>query len=308
MEHISILLNEAVAGLNIKENGVYVDCTLGGGGHSLEILKKLNGSGLLIGIDQDDFALEYSKKRLNDYNNIIFVKNNFSELDNILNEYHIDKIDGILLDLGVSSFQFDDRNRGFSYWEENELDMRMDKSQTLTAKDIINKYSQEKLIEIFTNYGEEKNSYKITKKIIAARNEKEITTNQELIETIKSALTEREKRKTGHPARKIFQALRIEVNDELGVLKRLLKSVENRINTGGRLVVITFHSLEDRIVKQFINSKINPCICPPDFPECTCGLTSTFKKITKKPLFPSKNEINNNPRARSAKLRIAERV
>ena len=308
MEHISILLNEAVAGLNIKENGVYVDCTLGGGGHSLEILKKLNGSGLLIGIDQDDFALEYSKKRLNDYNNIIFVKNNFSELDNILNEYHIDKIDGILLDLGVSSFQFDDRNRGFSYWEENELDMRMDKSQTLTAKDIINKYSQEKLIEIFTNYGEEKNSYKITKKIIAARNEKEIATNQELIEIIKSALTEREKRKTGHPARKIFQALRIEVNDELGVLKRLLKSVENRINTGGRLVVITFHSLEDRIVKQFINSKINPCICPPDFPECTCGLTSTFKKITKKPLFPSKNEINNNPRARSAKLRIAERV
>ena len=308
MEHISILLNEAVAGLNIKENGVYVDCTLGGGGHSLEILKKLNGSGLLIGIDQDDFALEYSKKRLNDYNNIIFVKNNFSELDNILNEYHIDKIDGILLDLGVSSFQFDDRNRGFSYWEENELDMRMDKSQTLTAKDIINKYSQERLIEIFTNYGEEKNSYKIAKKIIAARNEKEITTNQELIETIKSALTEREKRKTGHPARKIFQALRIEVNDELGVLKRLLKSVENRINTGGRLVVITFHSLEDRIVKQFINSKINPCICPPDFPECTCGLTSTFKKITKKPLFPSENEINNNPRARSAKLRIAERV
>ena len=308
MEHISILLNEAVAGLNIKENGVYVDCTLGGGGHSLEILKKLNGIGLLIGIDQDDFALEYSKKRLSNYSNIIFVKNNFSELESILDEYHIDKIDGILLDLGVSSFQFDDRNRGFSYWEENELDMRMDKSQTLTAKDIINKYSQERLIEIFTNYGEEKNSYKITKKIIAARNEKEIATNQELIEIIKSALTEREKRKTGHPARKIFQALRIEVNDELGVLKRLLESVENRLNTGGRLVVITFHSLEDRIVKQFINSKINPCICPPDFPECTCGLTSTFKKITKKPLFPSENEINNNPRARSAKLRIAERV
>ncbi|MCI0502129.1 MAG: 16S rRNA (cytosine(1402)-N(4))-methyltransferase RsmH [Fusobacteria bacterium] len=308
MEHISILLNEAVAGLDIKENGVYVDCTLGGGGHSLEILKKLNGSGLLIGIDQDDFAFEYSKKRLSNHSNIIFVKNNFSELENILDEYHIDKIDGILLDLGVSSFQFDDRNRGFSYWEENELDMRMDKSQTLTAKDIINKYSQERLIEIFTNYGEEKNSYKITKKIIAVRNEKEIATNQELIEIIKSALTEREKRKTGHPARKIFQALRIEVNDELGVLKRLLKSVENRLNTGGRLVVITFHSLEDRIVKQFINSKINPCICPPDFPECTCGLTSTYKKITKKPLFPSENEINNNPRARSAKLRIAERV
>ena len=308
MEHISVFLNEATEGLNIRKDGVYVDCTLGGGGHSQGILKKLKGTGLLIGIDQDDFALDFSKKRLQEYKNIKYFKDNFSNLEAILNSCHIDEVDGILLDLGVSSFQFDDKTRGFSYWKKNKLDMRMNQNQELDAKIIVNTYSLDKLAEIFKNYGEEKNSYRIAKRLVDFRQVKEIYSNQDLIDIIKGALSEKEKRKHGHPARKVFQALRIEVNDELGVLARTLNIIEKKLKEKGRLSVITFHSLEDRIVKQFINEKAAPCICPPDFPECRCGLKPSLKKISRKPLMPTAEEIEKNPRARSAKLRIAKKI
>lgn len=308
MEHISVLLNESIEGLNINEDGIYVDCTLGGGGHSKKILERLSEKGLLLGIDQDDYALDYARKRLAKYSNIKFVKDNFSNLDNILSSFNIEKVDGILLDLGISSFQFDDKDRGFSYWEETSLDMRMDSGNNLTAKKIVNEYSLEELNNVFREYGEEKNSYKIAKKIISYRVDKVIETNKELIDIIKSVLSEKEKRKSGHPARKVFQALRIEVNNEIGVLKEILEVIDSRLKVGGRLAVITFHSLEDRVVKQFINEKVNPCICPPDFPECTCGLKPSLIKITRKPIIPSDKELEMNSRARSSKLRIAEKI
>lgn len=308
MEHISVFLHEATASLNIQKNGIYVDCTIGGGGHSQEILKNLNGSGFLIGIDQDDFALEFSRKRLKKYRNIKYFNDNFSNLDAILDSCHIDKVDGVLLDLGVSSFQFDDKTRGFSYWEESKLDMRMNQCQKLDAKTVVNTYSLDRLTEIFTGYGEEKNSYRIAKRIVNFRQTSEIYSNQDLINIIKGVLTEKEKRKPGHPARKVFQALRIEVNDELRVLERTLNIIKKRLNRKGRLSVITFHSLEDRIVKRFINENVDPCICPTDFPQCICGLKPFLKKITNKPLIPTVKEIERNPRARSAKFRIAEKI
>ncbi|MDD2370684.1 MAG: 16S rRNA (cytosine(1402)-N(4))-methyltransferase RsmH [Firmicutes bacterium] len=308
MDHKTVLLEESVIALKIKKNGIYVDCTLGGGGHSELILKKLEESGKLIAIDQDSFAIEKSKERLKEFNNIIFVKDNFSNFKNILDNLNIEYVDGVLLDLGVSSFQFDDRDRGFSYWDEAVLDMRMDQDAKIDAKFIINNYTLKEITRVFTDYGEEKNAYRFAKAIIKAREVKEIVTNKDLIDILKLSLSEKEKRKQGHPARKIFQALRIEVNQELKVLEDVLPLIVEKLNPKGRLAIITFHSIEDRIVKKFIKKMENPCECPPDFPICICGKVPLLKSIGKKPILPNDDEVDINSRARSSKLRIAEKI
>lgn len=308
MEHKSVLLTESIQNLVMNKDGIYVDCTMGGGGHSLEILKKLGPKGMLIGIDQDSYALERSRQRLNEYKNVRYVQDNFKNLDAILQEEGISQVDGILLDLGVSSFQFDDTERGFSYWDEADLDMRMNRDQPLTAKIVVNTYSLVELARIFQVYGEEQKGYRLAKRIVKERETKEICTTKELVEIIKSALSEKEKRKSGHPGRKIFQALRIEVNKELEVLEKVLPVIEKRLKLGGRMAIITFHSIEDRIVKEFIKSKENPCQCPKDFPICICGKTQSLKNIFRKPLVSGEEELEENQRARSAKLRVAEKV
>ncbi len=308
MEHKTVLLKESIVALKIKKNGIYVDCTLGGGGHSEQILINLEGSGKLVAIDQDSFAIKKSKERLNKFNNVIFIKDNFSNFKNILDSLQIQNIDGVLLDLGVSSFQFDDRDRGFSYWDEAVLDMRMDQDAKNDAKFILNNYTLNEITRVFTDYGEEKNAYRFAKAIKKAREIKELNTNKDLIDVIKSTLSEKEKRKQGHPARKIFQALRIEVNQELKVLEDVLPLIVEKLNPGGRIVIITFHSIEDRIVKKFIKKMENPCECPSDFPICICGKVPILKSIGKKPILPNDDEIDINSRARSSKLRIAEKI
>ena len=266
MEHITVLLKEAVEGLNVREGGTYIDCTLGGGGHSHRILELLRGTGRLITIDQDSYAIERGRARLEGFGNVTFVKDNFENLEAILDSLGISQADGVLLDLGVSSFQFDDQDRGFSYWDEATLDMRMDREASLDAREVLNTYSLEELNRIFSDYGEEKNSYRIARRIVEYRQNKRIETNKELVEIIKSTLSEKEKRKPGHPGRKVFQALRIEVNQELEVLEKVLPAIERRLRPRGRMAVITFHSIEDRIVKLFVREKENPCICPKDWP------------------------------------------
>lgn len=308
MKHKTVLLEESIDALNITNNGIYVDCTLGGGGHSERILEKLAGSGKLIAIDQDIYAINKSKERLKSYENVIFIKDNFSNLLNILKDLGINKVDGILLDLGVSSFQFDDRQRGFSYWDEAVLDMRMDQEARIDAKFILNNYTLKELTRVFSDYGEEKNAYRFAKAIVRTREKTPLITNKDLVETIKSTLSEKEKRKPGHPARKIFQALRIEVNQELKVLEDVLPSIVEVLNIGGRVAIITFHSIEDRIVKQFYKKMEKPCQCPSDFPICTCGKKPLLKVIGKKPIIPDMDELDTNSRARSSKLRIAEKI
>lgn len=308
MEHKTVLLEESVTALNIKKNGIYVDCTLGGGGHSEKILEVLDNSGKLIAIDQDIFAINKSKERLKNFKNVIYVKDNFVNFRNIINDLGIEGVDGVLLDLGVSSFQFDDRERGFSYWDEAILDMRMDQESNVDAKFIINNYSLNDLTRIFTDYGEEKNAYRFAKAIIKRRESREIITNKDLIDTIKSSMSEKEKRKPGHPGRQIFQALRIEVNQELRVLEEVLPAIVEKLNSKGRLAVITFHSIEDRIVKHFIKKMEHPCECPPDFPVCICGKSPILKSISRKPIIPNDKELEENARARSSKLRIAEKI
>ncbi len=308
MNHKTVLLDESIDALNIISEGIYVDCTLGGGGHSERILEKLGGSGKLIAIDQDNYAINRSKERLNSFNNVIFVKDNFSNLENILKELGIDKVDGILLDLGVSSFQFDDRQRGFSYWDEAVLDMRMDQEARIDAKFIINNYTLKELTRVFNDYGDEKNAYRFAKAIVRTREKTPLITNKDLVETIKATLSEKEKRKPGHPARKIFQALRIEVNQELKVLEDVLPSIVKSLNIGGRVAIITFHSIEDRIVKQFFKKMEKPCECPSDFPICTCGKVPLLRIIGKKPIIPDFDELDVNSRARSSKLRVAEKI
>ncbi|KAF0091447.1 MAG: 16S rRNA (cytosine1402-N4)-methyltransferase [Fusobacteria bacterium] len=308
MKHKTVLLEESIDALNIVREGIYVDCTLGGGGHSERILNKLDGSGKLIAIDQDIFAINKSKERLKPFNNIIFIKDNFSNLVSILKDLGLDKVDGVLLDLGVSSFQFDDRERGFSYWDEAILDMRMDQEARIDAKFIVNNYTLQELTRVFNDYGDEKNAYRFAKAIVRTREKNPLITNKDLVETIKGTLSEKEKRKPGHPARKIFQALRIEVNQELKVLEDVLPAIVKSLKQGGRVAIITFHSIEDRIVKQFFKKMEKPCICPSDFPICTCGKVPLLKIIGKKPIIPDDNELDINSRARSSKLRVAEKI
>ena len=305
--HKPVLLDESVKGLNIKEDGIYVDCTLGGGGHTEEILKKAT-KGKVIGIDQDDYAIERASEKLSSYKNFIPVKNNFSKIEEILNELSIDKIDGIIFDLGVSSFQLDIPERGFSYNYDMPLDMRMDKSQTTTARHIVNGYEENELTRILWDYGEEKWAARIAKFIVEEREQEFIETTGQLVSIIKKAIPKSARQEGSHPAKKTFQAIRIEVNRELEILENTVKAAVERLNKKGRICVITFHSLEDRIIKNTFAELNKDCICPPEFPKCMCEHRRKLKIITKKPITPSEEELTENRRAHSAKLRIGERV
>lgn len=305
--HKPVLLDESVKGLNIKEDGIYVDCTLGGGGHTEEILKKAT-KGKVIGIDQDNYAIERASEKLSGYKNFMPVKNNFSKIEEILNELSIDKIDGIIFDLGVSSFQLDIPERGFSYNYDMPLDMRMDKSQTTTARHIVNGYEENELTRILWDYGEEKWAARIAKFIVEEREQEFIETTGQLVSIIKKAIPKSARQEGSHPAKKTFQAIRIEVNRELEILENTVKAAVERLNKKGRICVITFHSLEDRIIKNTFAELNKDCICPPEFPKCMCEHRRKLKIITKKPITPSEEELTENRRAHSAKLRIGERV
>jgi len=301
------MLSECIEGLNIKPDGIYVDGTLGGAGHSKEIAKRLSKDGLLIGIDRDDDALKAAKENLKEFQNVKFVKDNHDNIKQILEDLEIEKVDGILLDLGVSSYQLDERNRGFSYLGENELDMRMDKTQELTAQKVVNTYSEEKLANIIYEYGEERFSRQIAKNICEERKQKEIVTTKQLVEIIEKSIP-RSKQNDGHPAKRTFQAIRIEVNDEIKPLYNTIKNCIECLNDNGRLCVITFHSLEDRAVKNAMNDAKGKCTCPSDLPYCVCGAKSLGKIITRKPIVATEEELEQNSRSKSAKLRIFERV
>lgn len=307
--HKSVLLNETIEQLNIKSEGIYVDGTLGGAGHSLQIAKRLSDKGRLIGIDQDEAAIITASKRLEDYKeHVSIIRNNYCNIDSCLSELGIEKVDGILLDLGVSSYQLDTAERGFSYMADAPLDMRMDRRQSTTAKDIVNRYSEMELFHMIRDYGEDRFAKNIAKHIVKAREEKEIETTFELSEIIKAAIPMKVRALGGHPAKRTFQAIRIELNNELTVLKESLDRMIELLNPGGRLCIITFHSLEDRIVKQNFRKNENPCTCPPNFPVCVCGNKPKGKVITKKPILPTEAELENNSRAKSAKLRVFERI
>ena len=307
-KHKPVLLNETIEGLNIKKDGIYVDGTLGGAGHSKKILKRLDPSkGFLIGIDRDEEALNAAKQNLSEFNNVKYIHNNHDNIQEILKELNIDKVDGILLDLGVSSYQLDERNRGFSYLGSNDLDMRMDKTQRLTAKEVINNYSEEHLANIIYEYGEEKFSRQIAKNICIQRAKKKIETTDELVKIIEQSIT-RHNPKEGHLAKRTFQAIRIEVNNEIKPLEQtILNSIES-LKSGGRLCVITFHSLEDRAVKNSFNKAKGICTCPKDLPYCVCGAKELGKVINKKPIIASDEEQEENTRSKSAKLRIFEKI
>lgn len=303
-EHIPVLLEECIKGLNIKKDGIYVDGTLGGAGHSLQIAKRLQNTGKLIGIDRDETAIQKAKDTLKDFNNVIYVQDNHDNIKEILKKLNIEKVDGILLDLGVSSYQIDEETRGFSYIKTTPLDMRMDKNQDLTAEVVINTYSEEKLAEIIYKYGEEKFSRQIAKKICEYRKNKKIETTTELVEIIEKCVPHQ---KQGHPAKRTFQAIRIEVNNEIEPLYNTVMNSIDCLNSGGRLCIITFHSLEDRAVKQAYTDCLGRCTCPPDLPYCVCGKKAKGKVITKKPILPTEEEMNKNTRSKSAKLRIFEK-
>ena len=302
--HKSVLLDECIQGLNIKQNGIYVDGTLGGAGHSKKIIENLSAEGLLIGIDRDEDALTVAKDRLKGFSNIKFVHDNHDNIKEILENLNIEGADGILLDLGVSSYQLDEKNRGFSYMAEARLDMRMDKTQSLDAAYVVNEYSGEELAKIIFEYGEEKFARNIARNICEKRKEKRIETTLELVDIIKSSMPFS---KDGHPAKRTFQAIRIEVNDEIKPLYDTVINSIDALKSGGRLCIITFHSLEDRAVKNAFNDSIGKCICPPDLPYCGCGAKSKGKIITRKPILPSIEEQNLNSRSKSAKLRIFEK-
>lgn len=307
-EHKSVLLYETIENLNIKPNGIYVDGTLGGGGHSYEIAKLLT-TGRLIGIDQDEAAINAAGERLSQFkNNVTIVRSNYSEIKRVLTEIGVHKVDGILLDLGVSSYQLDTPERGFSYKEDAPLDMRMDTRNTKTAKDIVNTYSEMELFRIIRDYGEDNFAKNIAKHIVRMREEKPIETTYELTEAIKAAIPMKLRVNTGHPAKRTFQAIRIELNHELEVLKNTLQDMIELLAPGGRLCIITFHSLEDRIVKSNFRMNENPCTCPPNFPVCVCGKKPLGKVITRKPILPSEQELLENKRAKSSKLRVFEKI
>lgn len=304
--HVSVLLKECVENLHIDPNGCYVDGTMGGGGHSVEIVKRLEG-GRLIAIDQDPDAHKAAEERLHPYQGkITFVRDNFGNITRILDELGRDKIDGMLLDIGVSSYQLDEGERGFSYQQDAPLDMRMNPDRPFSAYDVINGYEEEELNRIIFSYGEERWAKRIAQFIVKARQDKPIGTTRELVELIKKAVPKGARKDGPHPAKRTFQAIRIEVNGELDVLKQAIDDGARRLNAGGRLCIITFHSLEDRIVKEAFRRLENPCVCPPEFPVCVCGRKPLGKVITKKPILPSREELEQNPRARSAKLRVFE--
>lgn len=302
--HKSVLLNETIENLNIKEDGIYADLTLGKGGHSKEILKKLSPNGLLIGLDQDKDAIKAARENLKDFSNVLYFNENFENIENVLDEAGFNRIDGALMDIGVSSYQIDNEDRGFSYMKDGPLDMRMNKDNELTAKQIVNDYSLDELWKIFSEYGEERYSKTIAKAIVDYRKMHEINTTLQLRNIVMKTVNTNE----AHPEKRVFQALRIEVNRELEVLENTLEKIVDRLNKNGRLCVITFHSLEDRIVKNKFKEMSKKCICPPDFPVCVCNHEKKVKLISKKPILPSKNELKNNNRSHSAKLRVCERI
>ncbi len=306
--HISVLLNECIDNLNITPDGIYVDGTMGGGGHSLEIAKRLT-TGRLICIDQDPNAHEAAGKRLAEYKDrITFVRDNFGNIANILDGLGIEKIDGMLLDIGVSSHQLDEAERGFSYQQDAPLDMRMNPDRPFSAYDVVNGYDEDELDRVIFTYGEERWARRIAQFIVKERENKPIETTGELVDIIKKAVPKGARKDGPHPAKRTFQAIRIEVNGELEVLQRAIDDVAARLAVGGRLCIITFHSLEDRIVKEAFRKQENPCICPPQFPVCVCGKKPLGRVITRKPILPSKEELEENPRSRSAKLRVLEGV
>lgn len=304
--HKPVLLQECIQGLEIKPNGIYIDGTLGGAGHSIEIVKKLNKDGKLIGIDRDLDALQVAKEKLKEYSNVIYIHGNHDNIKNILKDIGIKKVDGILLDLGVSSYQLDEEKRGFSYMKDATLDMRMDKTQKLSAKEVVNKYEEDKLIYILQEYGEEKFAKKIARNIVKQREEKTIETTMELVEIIKKSIP-LSMQNDGHPAKRTFQAIRIEVNNEIEPLKQTVKDCIEVLNEKGRLCIITFHSLEDRAVKQAYIDAEGKCTCPKDLPYCVCNYHSEGKTINRKPIIATSNEQKENSRSKSAKLRIFEK-
>lgn len=305
-KHVSVLLDECIDALNIRENKTYVDCTLGGTGHTQEILKKLQG-GKLIGIDQDTDALKNAEVLLKDYENVILVHQNFENIKEIIIENAPAGVDGILMDLGVSSYQLDEGERGFSYMKDAPLDMRMNREEELSAYDVVNKYTEEEIYRIIRDYGEEKWAKRVAGFIRKARDEKPIETTLELVDLIKAAIPAKARREGPHPAKRTFQAIRIEVNRELSILRQTVLDAVEGLNPGGRLAIITFHSLEDRIVKTTYKELENPCNCPKNMP-CICGKVATVKILTKKPILPTDEEIEINPRSRSAKLRVLEKL
>ncbi|MBP3463465.1 MAG: 16S rRNA (cytosine(1402)-N(4))-methyltransferase RsmH [Clostridia bacterium] len=306
--HKSVLLNECIEGLNIKKDGIYVDGTLGGAGHSSQIIKRLSKNGKLIGIDKDTDALKAAKEKLKDYQNVLYYHGNHDNIKEILDELDIEKVDGILLDLGVSSYQLDERNRGFSYLGENVLDMRMDKTQKLDAKFVVNNYKEEELAKIIYEYGEEKFSRQIAKNICIERQKEEIITTKKLVEIIEKSIPSKFKNKDSHPAKRTFQAIRIEVNNEIKPLYQTVIDSIDCLKPGGRICIITFHSLEDRAVKNAYTDAEGKCICPPGLPYCACGAIKKGKNLTKKPILPTEEEMNKNSRSKSAKLRIFEKI
>ncbi|MDD3403461.1 MAG: 16S rRNA (cytosine(1402)-N(4))-methyltransferase RsmH [Hespellia sp.] len=307
-KHISVLLHETVDGLKVKPEGIYVDATLGGGGHAFEVCKQLTGKGRFIGIDQDAAAIAAASVRLGDFGErVTVIRSNYCEMKSKLHEIGIDKVDGIVLDLGVSSYQLDTAERGFSYRVDAPLDMRMDQRQETTAKDIVNNYSEMDLFRVIRDYGEDKFAKNIAKHIVIEREKGTIETTGQLIEIIRHAIPMKVQKTTGHPAKRTFQAIRIELNRELEVLRDSLDTMIDMLNPGGRICIITFHSLEDRIVKSSFRKNENPCICPSNFPACVCGKVSKGSVVTRKPILPSEEEMEENSRSKSAKLRIFER-
>ena len=307
--HRPVLLDECIEALNIRPEGIYLDGTLGRAGHSREIARRLSGSGRLICVDRDQAALDAAQERLGEWmDRVTLVHSNFDRVSEILDELGISGVDGMLFDLGVSSPQLDDGSRGFSYMADAPLDMRMDRSEGLTAADVVNTWSQEELRRILFQYGEERYAPLIAAAIVRRREERPIETTLELVNIIKEAMPARALKEKQHPAKRSFQAIRIAVNDELSSVDRMIQGAVPRLNKGGRLAVITFHSLEDRIVKTGFGAFAKGCICPPDFPVCVCGRTPDIKLVNKKPILPSQQEIEENPRARSAKLRVAEKL
>lgn len=306
--HVSVLLNECIENLNIKPDGIYVDGTMGGAGHSLEIVKKLSRKGMLIGIDRDEEALAVAEERLKNFNNVKYVHDNHDNIDEIIKDLNIKGVDGILLDLGVSSYQIDEKTRGFTYMDDGPLDMRMDKSQKLTAEYIVNNYKEQDLARIIFEYGEEKFSRKIARNICEYRKNKKIETTGELVKIIEKSIPGKFREKNSHPAKRTFQAIRIEVNNEIEPLYNTIKNSITALNSKGRLCVITFHSLEDRMVKKAYIDAEGKCTCPKDLPYCVCGNVSLGKIITKKPILPTEKEMQENSRSRSAKLRVFEKI
>ena len=308
-KHKSVLLNETIDGLNIKPDGIYVDGTLGGGGHAYEVCRRLGEKGSIIGIDQDAAAIEAASARLKDFGEkVTIVRSNYCDMKSKLHELGIDKVDGIVLDLGVSSYQLDTAERGFSYREDAPLDMRMDTRQKMTARDIVNDYTEADLYRVIRDYGEDKFAKNIAKHIVQARAVKPVETTAELSEIIRASIPMKFQKKSGHPAKRTFQAIRIELNRELDVLRDSLDDMIDLLNPGGRLCIITFHSLEDRIVKSAFRKNENPCTCPPEFPVCVCGKTPYGKATPRKPILPSAEEMEENSRSKSAKLRVFERI